>query len=81
MPKIVIVSKNPDLEINEVYRGLATGPWHEPQPNLCYKVVARSTEQGWIDCLVAFKGEREREHLQMVASINGPWYYYEIQTD
>ena len=80
MLKLVIVSKKPDLEIGKVYRGLAIGPWG-PEPNQYYKVIASSNEQGWIDCLIAFRGEKEREWLEMLVCINGPWYYYEIQTD
>ncbi len=80
VPKLVIVTKR-KLEINVVYRGLQRGPWHEPEPSQCYKVIVPSTEQGWIDCLVAFHGEQEREWLEILAAINGPWNYYEIQTD
>lgn len=80
MVKLVIVSKR-KLEMGKIYRGLERGPWHEPEPNQCFRVVAPSTEQGWINCLVAFHGEKERKWLEMLAAINGPWLYYEIQTD
>ena len=43
MAELVIVTKNPDLEIGKVYRGLTTGPHNEPEPNQCYRVVAHST--------------------------------------
>ena len=81
MPKLVVVSKKSDLEIGKVYRGLDRGPWHRSEPDQYYKVIARSNEQGWIDCLVDFHGEKEREWLEMLVCVNGPWYYYEIQTD
>ena len=81
MIKMVIVSKNPALVIGKMYLGLASGPWNEPEPKQCFLVVARSDEQGWIDCLVSYKGEKERSWLEMLTYINGPWYYYEIQTD
>ena len=81
MAKMVMVSKNPDLKIGKIYRGLARGPWYEPEPNQRFLVVAKSDEQGWIDCCVSYSGEGERSWLQMLACINGPWYYYEILTD
>ena len=80
MAKLVIVTKR-ELEIGKIYKGLATGPWHEPEPDQCVKVIAQSDEQGWIDCLVEFRGEREREWLEVLVQINGPWLYYEILTD
>lgn len=69
------------MEIGKVYRGLLSGPWCEPEPNQCHKVVARSSKQEWVDCCVAFSGGRLRDHFEMLTEINGPWYYYEIQTD
>ena len=81
MIKLVIVSKNPALEIGKIYRGLEKGPWHEPEPNQCFRVIARSTAEAWVECLVSFHGEKERSWLEMLVNINGPWFYYEIQTD
>ena len=56
-------------------------PIAKSEPNQCFLVVAKSTEQAWIDCLVSFHGEKERSWLEMLVAINGPWYYYEIYTD
>ena len=80
MLKLVIVTKK-ELEIGKVYKGLQRGPWYRPEPNQCFRVIARDTEQGWINCLVSFHDEKERGWLEMIASIDGPWRYYEIQTD
>ncbi|HVS79417.1 MAG TPA: hypothetical protein VHF05_00385 [Candidatus Paceibacterota bacterium] len=79
--KTVIISSIPDLEIGKIYLGLTKGPWYQPLPGQCYKVVAHSTEQEWIECLVAFHGEDFRDHFEMLAAVEGPWFYYEIQTD
>ena len=81
MSKLVITSKNPNLKVGKIYRGLDKGPWHRSEPNQCFFIVAKSTEQAWIDCLVSFHGEKERSFLEMLAVVNGPWYYYEIETD
>ena len=79
MAELVIVTKNPNLEIGKVYRGLTRGPWLEPEPNQCYRVVSRSTEEAWVDCLAAHGGDREWN--EMLCCIDEPWYYYQIQTD
>ncbi|KKR32048.1 MAG: hypothetical protein UT65_C0010G0012 [Parcubacteria group bacterium GW2011_GWF2_39_8b] len=79
MAELVIVTKNPDLEIGKVYRGLTTGPHNEPEPNQCYRVVAHSTEEAWVNCLVAHG--KERAWQEMICRINEPWYYYQIETD
>lgn len=81
MLKPVIVSKKSDLKLGKIYRGLVTGPWCEPEPFQCFRVVARSTSRGWVNYLVSVNGEKDREWLEMLTFINGPWYYYEIQTD
>lgn len=79
MPKLVIVTKNSDLEIGKFYRGLEKGPWNEPEPEQGFKVIGRCTAEEWIDCCVAFGGPRD--HYEMIVDMNGPWHYYEIQTD
>ena len=75
----VIVTKNPNLEIGKAYRGLTTGPHHEPEPDQYYRVVAYSTEDQWVNCLVAHG--QDREWCEILCRINEPWYYYQIQTD
>lgn len=80
MAKTVIVTKK-TLEVNKVYQGLDTGPWNEPRPEQYFRVIAPADAQDWIDGLVAIQGEGEREWLDMLIHINGPWNYYEIQTD
>jgi len=78
--KLVIVTKS-ILEIGKKYQGLTTGPWHEPRPEQPYQVVANATEEDWVDCLTSFQGESTKEWHEIVASIGGPWNYYEIKTD
>ncbi len=81
MFKIVIISKNPNLEIGKIYRGLAADPWTEPRPNQYQRVLAKSDAQAWIDCLASIRGEHLRDHFETLTIFGGPWYYYEIQTD
>ncbi len=82
MPTLVLVmlSKNPNLEIGAYYRSLGTGPYGEAllrdQP---FRVVAMSTEEKYLDCLEAFGHDREQGAA--ACKVNGPWYYYEIHTD
>ena len=79
MAKTVITSKNPDLVIGKVYSGME-GPWgYGLLSHQAFRVVERSTDEAWIDCNVAWGGHRD--YLEMIASVDGPWYYYEIQTD
>ena len=78
---MLIIASKRKLEIGSKYKGLARGPWYEPEPNQCYKVIATGTEEKWINCLVNYHGEDERGYLEMLAAIGGPWFYYEIQTD
>lgn len=76
----VICSKNPNLKIGKIYRGLDSGPWkYGPLPNQCFMVISKSTAEAWIECNVAWGGPRD--HFEMLVDINGPWFYYEIQTD
>lgn len=80
MDKLVFAGKE-KREVGKFYRGIEYGPWCEPEPEQCFKVVAVASEQDWIDCIVSFRGEEERSWAEILAKINGPWLYYEIQTD
>ncbi len=82
MPKMVLCSKVPDKKIGGVYRGIEESPWSMgciPLPKQCYRIVAVATEQDWIESSVSFGAPRD--HCEALVKINGPWYYYEIQTD
>jgi hypothetical protein len=80
MANDVVVNKDPNLLVGKIYRGLRRGPWG-PAPDQCFRVVKKSTEEAWIECLVSYHGEKEREWLEILVRIGEPWYYYEIQTD
>lgn len=80
MNKLIVCSKDPNLEIGKIYKGLARGPiGYGALPDQYHRVIAKATEQDWIDCNVAWGSDRE--WTEILAQINGPWYYYEIQTD
>ena len=80
MSNDVIVTKS-TLKVFEVYRGLARGPWLEPEPNQCFMVVGVATAEDWIECCINYVGEEERSWLETLVHINGPWNYYEVRTD
>ena len=79
MHKLIMCSKNSDLKTGKVYHGLETGPHREPRPEQSYVVLRKATKEEYLDCMVSFGSERVWE--EMICEINGPWYYYEIQTD
>ena len=80
MTNHVITSKNPNLKIGEIYRGLAEGPFkYGSLPSQCFRVVGKATEQDWIDCNVSYGAPRD--HTEMLVRVDEPWYYYWIQTD
>lgn len=76
MPKLVIQATKP-LEIGARYQGHLRDPWAILRPEQAYRVIAESTAEEWIDCLVSF-GE-ERAHAEMLSVLDP--YFYEIQTD
>ena len=80
MKKTVICSHVPDHEIGKVYKGIDAGPHAEPRPEQYFKVIGHATEQDWIDCCSDYSPHL-RDHFEMLVKINGPWYYYKIETD
>lgn len=79
MGKLYITSKNPDLKPGEVHTGM-TGPWkYGFLPSQTYRIVGPAKEEDWVNCHVEWGGPRD--HFESITKINGPWYYYEIETD
>lgn len=78
--KLVITSHNPNVKAGDIHEGLQMGPWkYGPLPKQFHKIIGPATKEEWIECNVAWGGPRD--HLEMIADVNGPWYYYEIETD
>ena len=75
MGKLILQSNVP-LGVGQRRKGLHD-PWCRILPEQAFLVVAESTEEEWIQCVVAF-GE-EREWAELLASLDP--YFYEIRTD
>ena len=78
MPNLVIHGKR-QLKVGQIYHGLGRGPHYEPRPEQSFRVIAQSTKEEWIKCVVSF-GE-DKDWAETLTVIGGPWLYYEIQTD
>jgi hypothetical protein len=76
LPKLVIQSGE-QLEIGKVYQGKLRDPWAIRRPEQAYLVVAESTREEWVECVVSF-GE-ERAWAEMLSVLDP--YFYEIRTD
>jgi hypothetical protein len=75
MGRLVLQSREL-LLVGKIYKGI-WDPWCRFLPEQAVKVIAESTAEEWIECLVAF-GE-EREWAELYAALDP--YFYVIQTD
>ncbi len=64
------------LEIGKRYQGLHD-PWFVIRPDQAFLVVAQSTREEWIECIIGY-GE-ERAWAEIYADLDP--YFYEILTD
>jgi len=76
----LVIATKQNLKVSGIYKGFSD-PQQGSWPDQPFKVIACSTEEGWIDYLVDFHGEKVRSWLEVLVKTNGPWLYYEIHAD
>ncbi len=80
--KLVLAAREPDLAIGSIYfpttpdQIMMSDQHADPVTGQAYKIVGRSNESEWIECVKRMGGNIYEEQLD-----DPDIYYYEVETD